>query len=76
MKRHKKGYGCFWICLWITVTHNNGKPLAGNLAELFRQLRINGFGILPECFAHPEKFHHIQPPFAVLYSAVILLANS
>ena len=36
------------------------------LAELFRQLRVNGLGILTERFADPEEFHHIQPPFAVL----------
>ncbi len=45
---------------------HNGEPLSGNLAESIRKLCINSLGILAESFADPEKFHHIQPPFAVL----------
>jgi hypothetical protein len=34
-------------------------------AESIRQFGINGLGFLTECFADPEKLHHIQPPLAV-----------
>jgi hypothetical protein len=51
-------------CFPLPLSDNKG-VLTDDFAELIRELRINGLGILTERFAAPEKSHHIQPPFAI-----------